>query len=988
VTRGLEDVVDAANNALGVAAAARLDGALEALGVLPVRVLVDNGSSRSRPRCILARLQRISEGHLLDDEDDEEQGPSAWGSRRRRVPDQVKLVGRIERHASRGSIRRAAAALDAEPLADTSDPAVIAKLRALHPEAGAPVPLATDVPAIQISEETLVAVEKRLSAHSRGTAGGVTGWTYEQALVPVRVSGEGRRAVLQFINLILSGALPRTCFLLESLLVGLAKTKDGVPTGDVRPIAIGEVWYRLAMICALVQKGHEVGVALGYLQVGVGTKGGVDAVAHAVVTALESDEENVALSVDCENAFNTLDRSAMFAAVKARMPELLPVVQWAYGAGTPLHIVGAPAGTAPIWSQRGVRQGDPAGPLLFGLTLQRILEAAVAVSPDAPPLSYLDDLTLVGKPTAVQCAWDQLRGDGPDSLRAVGLKVRPDKCGVYGGSGLPSRQRPVAALATSLGVQHYQRGFTVVGVPIGHAGYMQTELDKRASKVCALVSKCMNLPLSKQTQFLLLRASLSVRMAHLQRTVKWEFLGAPLSRVEQAVISATAQIFRLPTGPGAGDTGPLPTGPLLEQLRLPIRHAGFGLPSSSALGAQAAFLSGAASAQLVMKDAPLMFRPFDGPNKEDFRTSWQELFDACAAECNWPEEVRGISDKSLHSVLPVVQRDVSRCIADRKAKALLDSCDCATVPGKRDAARLRSAASAPASAWLTATPGPTTRLGDETFVVCGRHRMGLGVPTSVDAPPCLCGAGCASTPDHAMLCKNVAKMTQMRHDIVVSAVRRVVCRASCPSSLEPSYRSLAAPQQQGVLQQRQQAAQAAPAAAGQGHAARAAPAPPAQPQQQPRADPGQRRGDIMAILPGGQIDIVDVVVTHPARQDCLGQACTRAGLAAQRAEEGKVRAFRRFGDAGQYEFVPFALESYGRLGASAQSFLKRLGEVAAGRSNVSKSAFVRSAYKEVSCALQRGIGLMYARSTLNIARASGRQFMPGCAVPVQEEAYL
>ena len=261
--RSLEDMVDAANHALGVAAAARLDGALEALAALPVRILADNGSSRSRPRRILARLQRISEGQLLADEEDEEQGPAASGSRRRRVPDQVNLAGRIERHASRGSIRRAAAALDAAPLADTSDPAVIAKLRALHPEAAAPAALETDVPAIQISEETLVAVEKRLSANSRGTAGGVTGWTYEQALVPVRVSSEGRRAVLQFVNLILSGKLPRSCFLLESLLVGLEKTKDGVPTGDVRPIAIGEVWYRLAMICALVQKGHEVGVALG-----------------------------------------------------------------------------------------------------------------------------------------------------------------------------------------------------------------------------------------------------------------------------------------------------------------------------------------------------------------------------------------------------------------------------------------------------------------------------------------------------------------------------------------------------------------------------------------------------------------------------------------------------------------------------------------------------------------------------------------------------
>ena len=383
-----------------------------------------------------------------------------------------------------------------------------------------------------------------------------------------------------------------------------------------------------------------------------------------------------------------------------------------------------------------------------------------------------------------------------------------------------------------------------------------------------------------------------------------------------------------------------------------------------------------------------MFRPFDGPNREAFKTSWQQLFDGCAADCKWPQEVQGISDQSLHSVLPVVQRDVSRCIADRTWNAFLASCDCTTVSGKRDAARLRSAASAPASAWITATPGPNTRLGDETFVVCGRHRMGLGVPTSVDAPPCLCGAGCASTPDHAMLCKNVAKQTQLRHDIVASAVRRVVCRASCPSSLEPSYRHLAPSQRGVVLQPQQQAAQAVPAAAGQGQAAQAAPVPPAQQPQPRRKKLGLHRGDVMAILPGGQIDIVDVFVTHPAQQETLGQACKREGVAAQRAEAGKVSDFKKFGDAGHYKFVPFGVESYGRLGSSAQSFLKRLGEIAAGRGNISKSAFVRSAYKEVSCALQRGIGLQYGRSTMNIARASGRQFMPGCAVPVQEEAYL
>jgi hypothetical protein len=724
----------------------------------------------------------------------------------------------------------------------------------------------------------------------------------------------------------------------------------------------------------------------------VGARGGVDAVAHAVVTALEADEQHVALSIDCENAFNRLCRDAMFRAVKKRLPELLPLVQWAYGAGTPLFVVGAAAGTEPIWSLRGTRQGDPGSPLLFGLTIQDLLDNLAATVPRAPTLGYLDDLTAVGRVQDVQDVFQILNGDGPNSLRSVGLKLRHDKSGVFGGRGLPDSQQHVAALAATLGVKHCRAGLTIVGVPIGTDDYVQSELAHRARKVVALVHKCTALPLSKQTQFLLLRGSLSHRMAHLQRTVDWRHLAASTMCAEQAVISAAAEIFRLPAGEGPWGRAPLPCR-ALEQLLLPTRHAGFGLRISSARGAKAAFLSGAASAQLLMKDAPQVLRPLDGPNRAALLTSWHELFEDCGADCDWPEAVRGFSVTAVSSVLPVVQRDVARCIADRQGKAFLDSWDCTTEAGKRAAARLRSSASAPGSAWLTATPGPTTRLGDETFVVCGRHRMGLGVPTTVDPPPCLCGAGCASTPDHAMLCKHVAKMTQLRHDIVVSAVRRVISRASCPSSLEPPYRHLRAQQ----LPHAPPAAQAQPAAPAQlqpqqqhpPQAQGANPAPPVQPQpRRARADPGLRRGDIMAILPGGQIDILDIVVAHTARRDYLGQSCTRAGYAAQRAADDKVRDFKKFGDAGQYEFVPFAVESYGRLGVSAQNFLKRMGDVAAGRGKISRSAFVKSAYREVSCALQRGIGMMYARSTVNLARASGRHFMPGCDVPVQEEALL
>jgi hypothetical protein len=57
----------------------------------------------------------------------------------------------------------------------------------------------------------------------------------------------------------------------------------------VRPIAIGEAWYRLAMLRAQTDVGAAVAAGLAPVQVGVGTRGGVDAVAHAIATALEAD---------------------------------------------------------------------------------------------------------------------------------------------------------------------------------------------------------------------------------------------------------------------------------------------------------------------------------------------------------------------------------------------------------------------------------------------------------------------------------------------------------------------------------------------------------------------------------------------------------------------------------------------------------------------------------------------------------------------------
>ena len=554
-----------------------------------------------------------------------------------------------------------------------------------------------------------------------------------------------------------------------------------------------------------------------------------------------------------------------------------------------------------------------------------------------PTVAFVDDGNLVGRAEhileAVPVFLELCKADGRN------LEVAPAKCQVY------SRNHAVGAhVAAELGFQHAESGVVACGVPIGEPQFVADTIKERADGVIAEVDRLMALPapVTSQMKWRMLQSSLGVRMEHLKRTVPWDLLAADTRRVERAVQGAAAAIFQLPADP-AGVEACKPE--LLQQMTLPIRRAGFGLRATSEDGADAALLSGVAAAQAVMKDGEAAFRPLDDDSatRAQLLPRWNRLFDAYGEKCEWPAEARELSAEFVAEQLPSAGHDVSRAADDARGAALLAECDLGNTAGEYRAVRLRSGAGFRAGAWLTAMPVvPATRLSDSDFRQRGRHQLGEGLATADLQPPCTCGEGTASAPDHAMVCNHTKGDANLRHDHVVDVWCSHVRKAMFAVARETRYRDLA----------------------------RTVPA---------IANARLRRGDFHGLYKG-QVFVGDVVVTHPG--GCNSHAAARTtGAATRKAEMRKHREFREMGEPEGKRFVALAMDTLGHSGDEAVRFANELGEAVA-QGGGCKKTYMRAFWTELSCALCRGLGRQYNKTEVNVLRASGDHFQMGHEVVI------
>lgn len=381
---------------------------------------------------------------------------------------------------------------------------------------------------------------------NRETAAGISGWT-----VPMLRLVSQHPTVAEFLSvittMILNGTCPGANILCGARLTGLYKKEGMGLAGGLRPIAVGELLYRVAMK-AIVERLVDRDM-LPRSMFGVKSPGGVEPIVRLLERAMKGDLEvdyKYCTSMDFRNAFNNTPRGMMPDALKKHAKGLFRCARWGYGSRSRLVITGAPASAPTLWSSEGVRQGDPLGPVLFSLTYRPVLDRLRSyLGEDFLIVSYLDD-TYILSPTI-----DPL----PKvieffSLPGNCLTLNPQKC-------------KTVEMDTVR-----KEGFEVLGSIVGpleaRRAFLNKKVDSQIRKLSSLSTINAN-----DAGFAIFRKCFQQDLRHLQRSLDSTGLEDIWDRLDAAYLQI---IHTMRASEGLGNFE-------AELVSLPVREGGLGVLS-------------------------------------------------------------------------------------------------------------------------------------------------------------------------------------------------------------------------------------------------------------------------------------------------------------------------------------------------------------------------------------------------------------------------
>lgn len=367
---------------------------------------------------------------------------------------------------------------------------------------------------------TVEQVEATLSKLPKGSANGISGWTYDILRQLYTVKGSGctpkelsshHAVIAKFFNVILQGKLPRDQWLISRAVL-IPK-----PDGNFRPLGIGETWYRLLNRTILSNIGAQVGSDLLPLQLGCSVSNGCEIGARLAQVVLESDPRYVMIKTDFKNAFNLIPRQVLYAALCEICPELCKWFRWAYGSSSELRDAD---GVLLGLSSTGCRQGDPLSFFLFCVGVQQCLkgintmvqavhtEANETLTPGV--VGYADDFSIftTWELAAVICAQIQ------DYTKLAHLQLNIEKCSI-----IAHPTHIQSLLSTGPVFTNVVVGDKVLGSPAGTQDFRVDAVHQKVESMSKLFRGLDKLKLPVNIVTTLLKFCISNRVSYLSKVL-------------------------------------------------------------------------------------------------------------------------------------------------------------------------------------------------------------------------------------------------------------------------------------------------------------------------------------------------------------------------------------------------------------------------------------------------------------------------------------
>ena len=871
-----------------------------------------------------------------------------------------------------GELSRAARALVPSPLAPGNH-ATVAALRELHPASPGPLPSFVEEfqpkdPFVLDRDCFVRAVRASPSHSSAGVFGGVFEH-YRDVLDPADPAS-GFDLFFHLASRVALGDIPASVarMLGTSRLVALQK-----PSGGVRPLAVGEGFYRLVSRAICLQIREDLSSHFQW-QFGFAFRGGCEVANLGVRLLLESSPTWGVIQVDVKNAFNTIHRRVIFEELRAAggvLGGIFPFVRTFYGASSPLFFstsrLGGVSGdgvggsgegddgrdglglgsdghrldgcgtmrdedggceevVVELESATGTRQGDPLGGVLFALGHQQALRATAAAFPDCAFPSIADDTHIVGPPARVVEAFSHF----VLQLALLGLSVQPPKCVAWSPSGFGVF--PVLPE----GVSYVTEGIRLLGVPLGTEEYVGGFLSSALEEDRCGLDQLQHLG-DPQVAIRILTQVFAQRPSYLLRSCP------PTPAFLEGLRDYDSALWQTLLVDILGGVPLLSEEELRQpasQARLPVAQGGVGLLSTAVL-APIAFLGSFALAAPALQSAFQQHGESLGPIVRDVELG--ALPTHCALRA-----ARNELDPKAREVLPPFDALVST--PPPRLQATLHAATYAArfeevlagAGSSGSQARIRSTSGAGAGHWLQATPIlPSLHFPAPLFVTALRLRLGLPHPCLATYAACSCGHPLDPLGTHLLRCARGGERTSS-HDSVRDAVYHIIRES----------RQHAQRERTGFL---------------------------------PSSAPGGRGGRVDIVISDAAVGhtLVDIVVADPTRQDLVERAARHDLVAATDAERRKETHYRD--RAAGTKFVPFALETYGALSDRSDRFLVECATLASRESvgsGPSISLLCTWFRQRVSIALQRSLAHAIHARTLRLEQSMALLPPPPPRVPL------